>query len=89
MNEFDNYDEGSDIENWENEQVFQDHEGDEFSDEELSDVDDAESLFGDAYEDAFGFRPEFSVNYLSNTELLARIENLQNAHATRRFILNS
>ena len=31
------YDEGSDIDNWEDEQVFQDHEGDDYDDEEGSD----------------------------------------------------
>jgi len=37
MDEYE-YDEGSDLDNWETEQVFQDHEGDEAKDEALDAV---------------------------------------------------
>ncbi len=83
------YDEGSDIDNWENEQIFQDHEGDDFADEDLAGVDDAESLFRDEYEAAFGTRPVFPLDWLTIPELLTRIENLQNSHAANRFFRNS
>ena len=75
------YDEGSDIDNWEAEQVFRDHEGEDFSDEDSPEV-----LFRDAFEKAFSVRPVFSVDYLSDDELLERAEAIQDAHAARRFV---
>ncbi len=80
MNE--EYDEGSDIDNWENEAVFQDHEGDELNDE----AEYAECVFNDAYENLFGVRPAFSVEYLGITQIRARTANLLAAHAARQFV---
>jgi hypothetical protein len=40
---------------------------------------DYEILFRDAYEKAFGVRPVFSVDHLSNAELQARIELIEKA----------
>ena len=70
MDEDYGYDEGSDIDNWEAEQVFQDREGEDFSDES------AEDDFRDAYEATLGVRPVFSVAGFSVVELQARTENL-------------
>jgi hypothetical protein len=69
MDEDYGYDEGSDIDNWEAEQVFQDREHEDFGD-------DAEDDFRDAYEAVLGVRPVFSVAGFSVVELQARTENL-------------
>lgn len=81
------YNEGSDRDNWEDEQVFQDREGEEAEDLGREfDEDEAESLFRDSYEALFGVRPAFSVEYLSITQIRARTANLQAAHASRQFV---
>ena len=72
MDEDYGYDEGSDIDNWEAEQVFQDREHEDFGDDD----DDAEDDFRDAYEAVLGVRPVFSVAGFSVVELQARTENL-------------
>ncbi len=77
------FDEGSDVDNWEAEQCFLDQcaEAGEGWDEEPSPEDD----FRDAFEEALGVRPVFSVDYLTVSELQARTENLREAHAAGRF----
>lgn len=45
----------------------------------LNDDQQPEILFRKAYEAAFGVYPVFSVDYLSNAELLERTENLKAA----------
>lgn len=85
MDEDYGYDEGSDRDNWEDEQVFQDHEGEELN-TLLDDAEYAECVFNDAYENLFGVRPAFSVEYLGITQIRARTANLQAAHAARQFV---
>ena len=46
---------------------------------------DAEDEFRNAYESAFGVRPEFSVASFSPAELLARADSIREAHAAGRF----
>ncbi len=77
------YDEGSDLDNWEAEQVFQDTQA-EARDGWACD-ESAEDDFRDAYEAAFGVRPVFSVDGFSVGELEARTEQIQAAHAAGRF----
>ena len=94
MDEFgDDYDEGSDIDNWEDEQVFLDHVNEYergFEDEldTIENIDEtaAEAMFRDVYQAVFGTRPVFSVGHLSDDDLQARIENLVAANAAGRFI---
>jgi hypothetical protein len=77
------YDEGSDIDNWEAEQVFQDQQAE--GQEGWACDEAAEDDFRDAYEAAFSVRPVFSVDGFSVAELQDRTEQLRAAHAAGRF----